>query len=61
VWTDNVINILDAARIGSEFGSLGTSWNGDVNFDGNVNVQDLALAGGNYQKASEDVYTDWIP
>jgi hypothetical protein len=34
---------------------------GDVNFDGKVNIQDLALVGGNYRLTSADVYGSWVP
>ncbi len=65
VYSDNEINILDAAKVGSQFGMNNVANDGDVNFDGKINVQDLALVGGNYQKSSADVYgTDaliWIP
>ncbi|MEL7636784.1 MAG: right-handed parallel beta-helix repeat-containing protein [Anaerolineaceae bacterium] len=64
VWTDNVINTLDA-------GKVGTDWNktfatdfldscGDVNFDGYVNIQDLALVGGNYELTSASAYGAWL-
>lgn len=32
----------------------------DVNFDGMVNIQDLAVVAGNYDLDSETAYADWI-
>lgn len=65
VWTDNIINTVDA-------GQVGTDWNGtfevtymgdcgDVNFDGFVNIQDLALVGGNYELTNAQAYGTWAP
>jgi uncharacterized repeat protein (TIGR01451 family) len=58
MWTDNVIDIFDAVTVGTTYG---TSGEGDVNFDGRVNIQDLALVGGNYRRTSESAYLDWVP
>ena len=45
---DNVIDTSDASLVGTQYGSGGTSDgylnNGDCNFDGKVNIQDLAHA-----------------
>ncbi len=60
VYADDVIDILDASRVG-------TDWNkdithaGDVNFSGKVDIFDLALVGGNFNKTAADFYTSWIP
>jgi len=65
VWTDNVINTLDAGRVGTDWNKpfensfLGSC--GDVNFDGYVNIQDLALVGGNYELTNAQAYGTWIP
>ena len=61
VWSDNIINLQDASKVGSEFGWSGTTYDSDVNFDGKVNIQDLALVGGDYSKESSTVYSSWIP
>lgn len=61
VWlNNNVIDLDDASQVGTDFGNPEgldpAVLNGDVNFDGVVNVQDLALVGGNYTKTSESAY-----
>ena len=65
VWTDNVINTADAGRVGSDWGGSGstdlTINHGDVNFDNKVNIQDLALVGGNYDLTSAAAYAAWLP
>jgi len=60
VWTDNIIDILDAGQIGGEYASP-TPGNGDVNFDGIVNIQDLALVGSNWHVTSASAYGTWAP
>lgn len=60
---DNEIDSSDASIVGSEYGGTpgaegGNS--GDVNFDGKVNIQDLALVGGNYTLTSTAAYDDWL-
>jgi hypothetical protein len=57
-WVDNIIDIFDAVVVGTTYGTAG---DGDVNFDGKVNIQDLALVGGNYHLTSETAYELWIP
>lgn len=59
-WTDNLIDIFDAVAVGTTYGTSGNV-DGDVNFDGKVNIQDLALVGGNYRLTSADVYGSWVP
>jgi len=65
IWTDNVINTADAGRVGSDWGGSGstdlTINHGDVNFDNKVNIQDLALVGGNYDLTSAAAYATWLP
>ena len=58
-WTDNVIDISDAGIVGGQYGTGGLADNGDVNFDDRVNIQDLALVGGNYDLTSEEAYAGW--
>lgn len=64
VWTDNVINTQDAGKVGTDWNKtfetdfLGSC--GDVNFDGYVNIQDLALVGGNYELTSAQAYGAWL-
>jgi len=62
VWQgNNEINTEDLDEIRSTYGGLGSGLDADVNFDGLVNVQDLALAGGNYGLTSADAYSGWAP
>jgi hypothetical protein len=67
VWTDNVIDAADASLIGASYGLTladlqpGETLDGDVNFDGIVNLKDLALVAGNYDLTSATVYQDWEP
>jgi hypothetical protein len=60
-WSDNSIDILDAVLVGTTFGASGSSYDGDVNFDGKVSIQDLALVGGNYGLTSAVAYGAWVP
>lgn len=67
VWTDNVIDESDASLVGASFGRTtadlapGESLDADVNFDGVVNLRDLALVAGNYDLTAAAAYADWIP
>lgn len=51
VWSDNLINVSDAQRVSGDwsqtFAADFIENCGDVNFDGKVNINDLALVGGN--------------
>lgn len=58
-WSDNVIDISDAGIVGGQYGTGGLADDGDVNFDDRVNIQDLALVGGNYDLTSEEAYAGW--
>ncbi len=66
LWTDNVINLSDASVVGAFWGlkledmEEGQELLGDVNFDGEVNIQDLSLVGGNYRLTSEEAYAEWL-
>jgi hypothetical protein len=60
-WSDNVINLSDASMIGTYYGIGDITFDADVNFDDKVNIQDLALVGGNYTLTSEVAYADWTP
>ena len=62
-WTDNVIDILDASTVGQDYGKQlnALALDADVNFDDRVNIQDLALVGGNFDLTSEAAYADWLP
>jgi hypothetical protein len=58
----NYIDIGDASCIGSNYGSptpgvCGTTGTSDVNEDGIVNILDLTLMGGNFEKN----FSPWIP
>lgn len=67
VWSDDVIDASDASLVGAWFGKTtadlaqGESLDADVNFDGVVNVRDLALVAGNYDLTAATAYGDWIP
>ena len=56
----NKIDISDASEVGSHYGETG-DMNADVNFDGKVNIQDLALVGGNFDLTGADAYSSWTP
>lgn len=60
VWTDNVINVNDASRVGSYYGQTIVD-DADVNFSGKVDVFDLALVGGNFNLTSATAYGTWVP
>ncbi len=59
---DNIIDIFDASYVGTEYGWTGNTalQDADVNFDGKVNIQDLALVGGNFDLTSAEAYGEWI-
>lgn len=63
VWTDNIINDQDSGLVASGYisGPSGALADADVNFDGRVNIQDLALVGGNYLLTSATAYGSWLP
>lgn len=67
VWTDNVIDSADASLVGTWFGRTaasllpGQTLDADVNFDGVVNLRDLALVAGNYGNSSALAYASWVP
>jgi hypothetical protein len=61
VWTDNAITDTDLDAIRDSFDLTGSGMDADVNQDGRVNIQDLALAGGNFGLTSADVYAGWLP
>jgi hypothetical protein len=56
----NKIDISDASEVGSHYGETG-DMNADVNFDGKVNIQDLALVGGNFDLTGAVAYDSWTP
>ncbi len=62
---NNEVNIGDATLVGNQYGTSGTSDefgnNGDCNFDGKVNIQDLALVGGNFDLTAAVAYQNWMP
>ena len=69
VWTghatsNNIIDLADANKVGIDWGPSGSSDltinHGDVNFDGKVNIQDLALVGGNFDLTSVTAYGGWL-
>ena len=62
---DNTIDTSDASLVGAQYGGSGSGDtfgnHGDCNFDGIVNIQDLALVGGNWNLTSAVAYTAWLP
>ena len=67
VWLlgDNIIDSLDASQVGTDWTKTFPVQNltincGDVNFDGKVNIQDLALVGGNMDLTSAVAYDAWL-
>lgn len=62
VWVlDTVIDAGDISVIGACYGQTGPDLDADVNYSGNVDIMDLALAGGNYDLTSASAYQNWIP
>jgi hypothetical protein len=57
---DNIIELLDASDVGSAWGST-LNPEANINYDGIVNIQDLALVGGNYGLTSATAYNAWSP
>ncbi len=57
------IDLSDAGLIGGVYGSSGdpSLTPADANFDGRVNILDLALVGGNYLMESATAYSGWVP
>lgn len=55
----------DASLVGYQYGTAGAEMDfgnhGDCNFDGKVNIQDLALVGGNFDLTSAVAYGNWMP
>lgn len=62
---DNIIDTSDASLVGAQYGGPGSGDSlgnhGDCNFDGIVNIQDLALVGGNWNLTSAAAYTIATP
>jgi hypothetical protein len=46
--------------IGTAYGATGNN-DADANFDLRVNIQDLALVGGNFGLTSATAYNSWTP
>lgn len=67
IWTDNVIDAADASLVGASYGltvadlPAGEVLDADLNFDGIVDLKDLALVAGNFDLSSAVVYQDWEP
>ena len=57
---DKIIELLDASDVGFAWGSTANP-EANINYDGIVNIQDLALVGGNYGLTSATAYSWWIP
>jgi len=58
---DNSINTADLDAIRNAFGTIGEGIAADVNFDGVVDLRDLALAGGNFGLTPAAAYGGWLP
>lgn len=63
IWSNNTIDVADASAVGTDYGkSSGFAIaDSDVNFDGKVNIFDLAMVGGNYNLTSATAYASWTP
>lgn len=62
VYTDNEVNDTDLGKVSLGYTEgITTHPDADVNFDNKINIQDLALVGGNYLLTSDDAYADWQP
>lgn len=59
--SDDNINDDDIKAITDAYGNPSINPNADVNFDGLVDMRDLALAAGNYGLTSSSAYVDWQP
>jgi hypothetical protein len=61
--SDSSLNKVDLADAGVVAGLYGHTGNtaGDANFDGIVNIQDLAMVGGNFYLTSAVAYGTWQP
>ena len=66
-WTNNTIDSGDVSVVGTYWGLTpadlepGDSLDGDVNFDGVVDLRDLAIVAGNFGLSSAQVYAGWTP
>ena len=66
-WTNNTIDSGDVSVVGTYWGQIptdlepGDSLDGDVNFDGVVDLRDLAIVAGNFGLTSAQVYAGWTP
>ena len=58
---DNAINTADLDAIRDAFGTMGEGISADVNFDGVVDLRDLALTAGNYGLTPAEAYADCLP
>jgi len=64
VWTDNEINMQDISKVLGVYGeasTLSTPLEADINFNGKVDVYDLAMVAGNYGLTCATAYANWIP
>ena len=57
---DNQIQVTDASLVGESWGST-LNPEANINYDGIVNIQDLALVGGNFGLISATAYNWWSP
>lgn len=59
----NKVDLADATMIGDAYGDTGDPLTllADANFDGKVNIQDLAMVGGNYDFTAVVAYGPWVP
>lgn len=61
VWTDNEINLSDYTAVCGAYGNPSLNEDADVNFDGKVDLRDLALVIGNWGLTSTTAYAAWLP
>jgi hypothetical protein len=61
IWTDNIIDVNDAAKVGTDYGIGDITDDSDVNFSGAVDIFDLTMVGLNFDLTSETAYGTWVP
>jgi hypothetical protein len=57
---DDRVDTTDLDAIRAAFGSPGAGIAADINGDGVVNLQDLALAAGNFGLTTDEAYAQWM-
>lgn len=58
---NQVIDEADLSLVTGQYREEGPGLTGDVNFDGRIDILDLALVAGNYELTAGAAYHDWLP